>query len=79
MDYEGEVKISDVPMRLSTMLGDRALTLHFSLCVSINSACSFTNGEPLLGGLLLGDSHGGLVCSGNVLGSLNNMELDVAV
>ena len=46
---------------------------------SINYASSFANGEPLLGGLLLGDSHGSFVSSGNILGSLGNMELDVAV
>lgn len=83
MDYEGDASISDQRVRLSTTLGDSALTLHHLSCYtaapSVNSASSLANGEPLLGGLLLGDSHSGFVSSGNVLGSLNNMELDVAV
>lgn len=41
--------------------------------------CSLANGKSLLGGLLLGDSHGGLVSSGNILGLLGHVELDVAV
>ena len=40
---------------------------------------SLANGESLLGGLLLGDSDSGLVGSGDCLGSLSNVELDVAV
>ena len=83
MDYEDEASISDRLVRLSTTLGDSALMLHFLSCyttaLSVNSTHSFANGEPLLGGLLLGDSHGGLVSSCNVVRSLGNMELDVAV
>ena len=33
----------------------------------------------MLGGLLLGDSHGGLVSSGDILGPLDTVELDMAV
>ena len=44
-----------------------------------DSPCSFTNGEFLLGGLLLGQSHLGLVLSGNVIRLLGDMELHVAV
>lgn len=44
-----------------------------------DSPCSFTNGEFLLGGLLLGKSHLGLVLSGNIIGLFGDMELHVAV
>lgn len=83
MDYEGEASYSDLPAHFSAILVDCAHTLHSLSCnplaYSVNSSCSFTNGESLLGGLLLGHSHGSFVSSGNVLRSLGNVELDVAV
>lgn len=45
----------------------------------IDAPRSFANGELLLGGLLLGQSDLSLIGSGNVIGLLGHMELDVAV
>jgi hypothetical protein len=47
--------------------------------VTIDGPDSLSDGELGLGGLLLGDSHGGFISSSDVLRLLGDVELDVAV
>lgn len=72
----------------SWMVGfERIIRASFYLSLSEISSCeaidrqtsSFTNGELLLGSLLLGQSHCGFIGSFNVIRLLSDMELDVTV